>query len=622
MNLKRKILFGYGFLMAIMTIAIAWSIWNLIVLSNASSEILKENYRSIIAAENMIDSIERQDSAVLIAIIGFPSEGKSQFSMHDMIFLKWLARAQDNITIKGEKEIVEAIYTDYSNFRDSYNSLFSQLTSQNELKLTETAPVYKESLLPVFLKVRSGCEQLRKLNEETMYSASQRTSFIAKKAIWSTGLVAFIIFTISIISGSILVERIVQPLRNFVNASRKIANGDYDVQIELPVAIASEIELLANEFNSMAKQLQHYHAMNFEKILEEKNKIEAVLASIEDGLVVLAKDLSVAGINLSARNILGVEFTDSLQKSYNQILPAKICKLIDEKNSLSQSAVGKGPANQATDDKDKNIVTIHKGEKTRHYLFSLTLIPSKKEINPGYVILFKDITALREIEKLKDEFIAAASHELKTPLTSIKMSLALLSENCSQKFSEKDKELLSIAEEEISRLKALVDDLLDLSKIEAGKIELDFAAVGIGPIVSHAVKVFNSQLGKKSASIQIKLPADLKHVRADSNKITWVLTNLISNALRYIPEQGSIIISAANSHNFVTVSVKDNGPGIPLEFQTKIFQKFVRVDEKESGGTGLGLAICKEIIRAHGGTIWLESTPGKGSCFNFTIPIM
>jgi NtrC-family two-component system sensor histidine kinase KinB len=122
--------------------------------------------------------------------------------------------------------------------------------------------------------------------------------------------------------------------------------------------------------------------------------------------------------------------------------------------------------------------------------------------------------------------------------------------------------------------------------------------------------------------MKIEIPDDLAKVRADSNKITWVITNLISNALRYIPKNGLISIRAEESNNFVTISVKDNGKGIPLEYQSKIFQKFARVNENESSGTGLGLAICKEIIRAHGGTIWVDSAPGKGSCFYFTIPVM
>jgi NtrC-family two-component system sensor histidine kinase KinB len=584
-----------------------------VVLSNASSEILKENYRSIIAAENMIDSIERQDSAILLAIIGFPQEGKSQFSAHDLSFIQWLTRAKDNITITGEAETVALITESYSSFRDSYLNILQKI-EQSKVDIKEHGPLYKKDLLPRFLTVREACEKLRKMNEETMYAASQRASSIAGYAIWSTGLVAFLVLITSLLSGSVLVERIVEPLRKFVEATRQIASGHYDIEVSSTENVASEIALLSQEFNSMALQLKQFHELNFEKILEEKRKNEAVLSSIKDGLIVLSQELNVVGINLAAREILGFEFSDCLNREYKDILPEKVSRLLETESNLFEE--------KESTKTEQNVFTIHKGDKTRHFLFSITMIPGLKEEKSGYVILFKDVTDFREIEKLKDEFISAASHELRTPLTSIKMSLSLLKEKSETKLNEKEKELLQITDEEISRMKALVDDLLDLSKIEAGKIEMEFTGVEIKPLITHAEKIFRSQLEQLKASMKIEIPDDLAKVRADSNKITWVITNLISNALRYIPKNGLISIRAEESNNFVTISVKDNGKGIPLEYQSKIFQKFARVNENESSGTGLGLAICKEIIRAHGGTIWVDSAPGKGSCFYFTIPVM
>jgi len=201
------------------------------------------------------------------------------------------------------------------------------------------------------------------------------------------------------------------------------------------------------------------------------------------------------------------------------------------------------------------------------------------------------------------------------------MSIDLLLEHASQGLAEKDRELLQAAHEEVHRMKALVNDLLDLSKIEAGRIELEFEKVPVQTLFEHVQEVFKDQAEMKHVKLTCEPAGDLPDVRADANKATWVLTNLISNALRYVSQDGQIQITAKKIGPHVHLSVRDNGPGIPTEYQSKIFQKFVQVKGRQSGGTGLGLAICKEIVRAHGGAIWVESSSGQGSTFTFTLPV-
>ena len=170
-------------------------------------------------------------------------------------------------------------------------------------------------------------------------------------------------------------------------------------------------------------------------------------------------------------------------------------------------------------------------------------------------------------------------------------------------------------------MKALVNDLLDLSKIEAGKIELEFESVPVSTLFDHVQAVFKSQMDIKKVGLTSELTEDLPSIRADANKITWVLTNLVSNALRYVNNGGHIRLMAHRIGPHIHLSVRDDGPGIPPNYQSKIFEKFVQMKGQDAGGTGLGLAICKEIVRAHGGAIWVESSPGQGSTFTFTLPI-
>jgi NtrC-family two-component system sensor histidine kinase KinB len=202
------------------------------------------------------------------------------------------------------------------------------------------------------------------------------------------------------------------------------------------------------------------------------------------------------------------------------------------------------------------------------------------------------------------------------------MSIDLLMESVPKKLESKEQQLLSAAHEDLQRLKALVNNLLDLSKIEAGKMEMEFSSQPIPPLLERVVQSFKVQADQKGVAFSFNFPEALPKGKADANKVSWVLTNLIANALHFTPRGGNIQLSAEAFGPFIQISVQDDGPGIPYEYQSKIFDKFVQVKSSQVlGGSGLGLAICKEIVRAHGGTIWVDSAPGAGSTFHFTIPV-
>jgi two-component system, NtrC family, sensor histidine kinase KinB len=610
MSLKEKILIGYGVAFVLMGLVVAWAVTNLVSLGKATDAILHENYRSILAAENMVDALERQDSGILIMFLGAGDKGIDQFRESEKVFLEWLARAKDNTTIPGEAELVQSIETDYSKYRQQFSRL-TDLRDTSQASHHNSFTVYQESVHPLFAKVRKACVGLRRLNEETMYAASVRAGNVAKRAIWSTILVSASALIVALALSLFLAERIVRPIRRFMEATRKISSGDYAIQV--PVETRDELGRLAGEFNRMAKQLGRYNEMNIEQIITEKNKAEAILSSIEDGLAVFDTNLKVTGINPAARRMLGLEFAESATLQCADIFPdSNVCDLI-------QKTVEIGMQPDLPD--EQRIVTLPKRERAHHYLFSVTAIRGKDRKLSGIVLLLKDVTRLKEVERLKSEFVMAASHELRTPLTSLGMSVDLLLEHVAQELAEKDRDLLQAAHEEVHRMKALVNDLLDLSKIEAGKIELEFESVPIRMLFDHVQAVFKSQMDMKEVDFTSEVVGNLPSIRADANKITWVLTNLVSNALRYVSKQGHIQLTAHRIGPHIHLSVSDDGSGIPPEYQLKIFEKFVQMKGQDGGGTGLGLAICKEIVRAHGGAIWVESSSGRGSTFTFTLPI-
>jgi len=605
MTLKKKILVGYGLSFAFMGLVVALAVSNLVSLGKATDAILSENYRSILAAENMVDALERQDSGTLLVLLAEFDEGAALFRKNEAIFLEWLARAKDNITIKGESGLLQTIDADY----DAYRQAAGRVVGLRFDPSASGRMDYKRQIFPLFTKVREACIKLRNLNEETMYTASVNAKKVAHNAIWSTMFVAASALVVALIFSMILAERIAQPIRRFMEASRHISAGDYDVQV--PVGGSDELSHLAKEFNQMATQVGRYNALNIEKVIAEKNKSEAVLESIADGLVIFDLELKVAGINPAAWQIF--ERSPSTEPGLRcaDLLPdAKLCDLI-------RSAVATGQPPSMPD--EQRIVCFNRGDSPAHYLFSITFIRGVDRDLSGIVLLLKDITRLKQVEQLKSDFVMAASHELRTPLTSLGMSVDLLLEHAAHRLAEKDRELLVAAHEEVHRMKSLVSNLLDLSKIEAGRIDMEFENVPVSTLFAHMQTVFKSQMDLKEVTFSAEVHEELPPVRADANKIAWVLSNLVSNALRYVNQGGHVVLRAQQRGAHVHLTVQDDGPGIPEEYQTRIFHKFVQVKGQEAGGSGLGLAICKEIVRAHGGAIWVESTPGQGSSFTFTL---
>jgi NtrC-family two-component system sensor histidine kinase KinB len=239
----------------------------------------------------------------------------------------------------------------------------------------------------------------------------------------------------------------------------------------------------------------------------------------------------------------------------------------------------------------------------------------------GAVTLLEDITHLREIDRLKSEFIATASHELRTPLTSVQMSVHLLLEAAAGKLTDKQQEVLQACREDCDRLERLMRDLLDLSKIEAGETAPHLVDVSARDLVISAVEPLRAQVESKGLAFRVEAPSDLPFVLADRAQIERVIANLVSNAVRHTDPGGEIQIAAVRRAGRIAVSVRDTGRGIPPEYLPNIFEKFVRVPDAPSGGAGLGLAISKSIVEAHGGQIVVQSKLGHGTTFTFTLRV-
>jgi NtrC-family two-component system sensor histidine kinase KinB len=607
-SLRKKIFIGYGITLVLTLVVFVWALIHLLDLGQASHAILTENYKSILAAENMVYAIERQDSATLLVLLGYEGQGWKQFRENESLFFQWLARAKDNITIQGEDKIVSAIEKEYA----SYLSHIAGVKPVHKSDLQKTATFYHETILPSFQSVRDACIRLREINQDAMFKTSERAHQIARRAVWSMVVMGSAAVIIGLGFSLLLSNLFTRPLRQIMEATQKISEGNYEIQI--PTYSSDELGRLTTEFNSMAKKLKSFHDLNIGQILAEKRKSEAIIRSIDDGIVVVDDKLLVTGMNPTAAAALGVEADQAQEKHFLEVVKNE--ELFDYLKQTVET--GQPPSIEER----KNILTLERDRKRQHYQFSITPMRGKTGSLQGVVLLLRDVTRLTELDRLKSEFVMTASHELRTPLTSIGMSIKLLLEKAMGKLNEKEQQLLTAAHEDTQRLKVLVNNLLDLSKIEAGKMEMEFDNVSLQALSKEVVTLLKTQVDEKEIDLTLELPQNLANVKADATKVSWVLTNLISNALRYTDRGGHIRVSGEQLDPYVHVSVSDDGAGIPLEEQSKIFDKFVQIkSDKALGGSGLGLTICKEIVRAHGGTLWVDSTPGEGSTFTFTLPI-
>lgn len=582
-----------------------WSILNLRRLSNAIEAIMEANYQSVVSAQSMTVALERQDSAELASMFSTSSSESEIFIYNQSEFLKALSRAEDNITEPEEPKILSTINGQYVEYVDKYHILSNIKESKG---IQEASSYYYNNILPLFENIKQLTRDLLTVNQEAMLSKRNKALEVAGNASFSTAVISALAILIGVIFSSYLNAKTVKPITILIEKIKLIAQGDYKQRLQEKGK--DEIAELSREFNIMAGKLKTFEEMNIQKLMEEKQKAEGIVESIGDVVLVTDSENKILVLNRAAEKAFDIRKEETVKTHFLETI----------KHEEIFEQVKKALKDQQDDDKGYTDISIEKDDSIKHLRVKSKPIKNEQKEIIGVVTLMQDITKLKEVDAMKSEFVATVSHEFRTPLTSIGMAVNLLLDGTTGKINEEQKELLLALKEDQERLNSLVGDLLDLSRIESGKIQMDIQSNEMKEIVHNAISPFSIQLKESDVDLEIDLPENLPVVKADFNKISWVLTNLVGNALRYVPRDGTgrINISAKKTANKLLVSVSDNGSGIPEVMQEKIFEKFVRADKRQ-GGTGLGLAISREILLAHGGEIWVSSKQGSGSTFYFTL---
>ena len=600
MTLRTKLLLGYaGFVLAIGVLG-AWSARTLSQMSAVSGLIISENYDSVVAAQDMKESLERQDSAAVFDLLGEHERARRQLAIHHARFDAALDKAAANITEAGERQVVRAIGRE----RDDYYRRFDAFLAASGDRTVR----YFRDLEPRFDAVRAECDRLLRLNQEAMRRKADAASRIARR--WSvvTLALALGLMAVGIAVEVSLANAVLGPVRQLTTATTRVAAGDLDTAV--PVRSGDEIGELAAGFNRMAERIRELRRSDLGQILVAQQTTEAAIDSLFDPVLVADGEGTVTRINPAAERLFGAR-ADTLGRSI-------VAVTRDPRIAQSVTDVLQAQVPAASEDAAAVLPWAVDGARRAFRIRSTPMKDADGRL-VGVVTLLEDVTHLSEVSRLKSEFIAAASHELRTPLTSVQMGIHLLVEGAAGPLDERQQEILQVCREDTARLDRLMRELLDLSRIESGAVTPQLMTVRPSALLAEAVDALRLQVEARGIRLDVDAPPDLPRVHVDRSQIERVIANLVTNAMRATPAGGTITVAAARRGDEVAISIADTGSGIPRDYLPRIFEPFVQVPNASGGGAGLGLTISRRIVEAHGGRFTVQSEPGRGATFTFTV---
>lgn len=575
MRIKTKLNLGIGLLFALIILLAFFAIKQINSLASASENIIKDNKETIVYAESMLSALSELD------------ENKEALNA----FEKFLIKQKTNITESGERELTEKLFESFQLLKKN----------SNDKAALDTAQSYLFEILEINLK---AIENKSKIASDT-----------AKESILIIGLLSIFCFIIALILFIKLPGNISNPINELTQSIKQIATNNYSQRVNFESH--SEFGELAKSFNAMSLKLEEYNKSNLSKLLAEKKITETLINKIQYPIIGLDKNLKITLINEEFLKISGLEGRELIGEDILEIAP-------DNDLIRQLIIIEPGRTNKLSIKETNSKIHIEKQEKDIYYEKEILHISYKPQNEQnehlvGYVIILKNITKFMELDLARTNFIATVSHELKTPISAIKFSLQLLENEKTGSLNEAQFELIRSCEEETINLLKIVSELLNLTQVETGKIQLNIMPSNLGEILNYAININKLSAGQRNIIFENNYPTNLPVVLVDKEKTAWVLTNLISNAIRYSYDNSQIYISILKIDNRVKISVRDTGHGIESKYKDKIFDRYFRVPGTEKEGTGLGLAICKEFIEAQDGQIIVESEIGTGSTFSIVL---
>jgi signal transduction histidine kinase len=599
--LRQKLLLGFGGLFLVIALIGIQGITKVTDLGDAIDVILRENYQSVIACQAMKESLERMDSGAQFILLGKTKEGREAIDKNEVEFEKALQVELNNITIPGEGERAARVQEQFARYKVMVRSVEDESVPQESRN-----QMYFNDLLPLFRGIKDTADEILKMNQQNMYDANQLARSKAAKAREQMYILLLLGAVLAALYVLLIGRWILQPIKRLTQSVDEIKQGNLD----LVVASDSRDEIghLSETFNEMTARLRELRRSDEAKVVRSQYAAQQTFNNLPDAVAILDPEGKVEVATATARDIFGLK-----SKVQIQGLPFKWM------TDYFMAAL----RGEETTKNEENIPLIQHFTHAEEHYFRPTAAPilnNRQEVT-GVILILKDVTEQLEHDELKRGVISTVSHQLKTPLTSIRMALHLLLEEKVGSLTPKQTELLIAAREDSDRLHRILENLLDISRIISGKVAMEMHMAQPHQLVLEGVEPFRAAARDRGVELVTDLPGDTPDVWADTQQIGHVFANLLSNALRYTDSGGAVTVSARTEEEQVQFSVSDTGRGIPERDLPRIFDRFFRVPGQETeSGIGLGLAIVKEIVEAHGGSVNVESRENEGSTFRFTLP--
>jgi len=587
-SLRSRIRNGTLLLLALVVLLGLYTLPRVYALGGAIRATLYRNYVSIEAAQNM--------HAALTPLQVAEHDGKAKDVLPGarQNFMQWSDVESHDFTEVGEPELAGDIVR-------RANQLFADIAA---------APpgTYHDR---EFAELNGRLDDLIAMNKAAMFRADSRSVKLGRRLAYefAGGLVLVLLVGAAVSWG--LGWRLSKPLTELAERLRGISQRKSQVRLG-PQPLA-ELEAVAREFNSMAERLEQYDKLNVERLVYEKSKTEAIIESLEDGVVLIDSEGIVAHINEIASLILGVDLQDALGSPFDDLSSnhPHYLRVRDALRTLQKA----GPEGHRTE------IDLH--VRGREHSYVLKPVPLHHTVGKslGTLLILQDVTYIRDQDRARTNLVATLSHELRTPLTSLALSAELLSREDAPAVNPKSSELLQVILEECSRMRQLTDNLLNLARGEIPAIAVQQKRLDLARLAADVTRRFAIQAREKHVEIEEHIES-VPEIIGDPVKLSWVISNLLGNALRYTPAGGTIKVWAHGTEQATRLEVTDSGPGIPPEMKDYIFERFVQYGSEgfEKGSAGLGLSIVKEIVEAHGGRIFVESANSHGARFIVEIP--
>jgi two-component system, NtrC family, sensor histidine kinase KinB len=601
-TLRTKMVLGITPLLIIMIGLGLWAIVMFFRLGSRIDVILKENYRSVRAAQGMKESLERIDSALLFAIGGEEEQARAQYDENRPLFDHHYDIERGNVTLPGEQEMVDAL----TSLRTRYFSLTDKFYALSPKSKDERTRLYFTQLLPTFKDIKREADAVLELNQRNMEDESAKARAAAAT---STRLMVVILLG-SVAVGALIAlalsRSILEPIDAVTRGARAMTRGDLDQVVQ--ASTHDELGELATAFNVMARTIREFQQAGTARLVRAQQTAQATIDSFPDPVVLLDTAGAIERANPAARRILQVEPAEG---SIPWSPPAHLKPAVDD--------VLSGQPDHLPTSLDHAIAFRDEGQE-RYFLPRVLAIGDERGSLLGAAVVLQDVTKFRLVDQLKSDMVSTVSHELKTPLTSVQMAVHLLLEEAVGPLNSKQIELLLAARQDSGRLLSMVNDLLDLTRIEQGRVKLEVRRIEPVDLANDAKARFEVRAEDASVRLEVEAGGRLPQVFVDRHRVDHVFDNLIGNALDHTGPGGHVRISVKPQAGDVQFVVSDTGEGIPAEHLPRIFEKFYRVPGSKRGGAGLGLAIAREIVNAHGGQLDVTSEVGRGTTFSFTLP--